>query len=387
METGFGYNDDDGEAPPGWFASLFAAPAKKKAQSRDHAERRRREEAALTARRVADAEAYIVSAPRVDPLLQQLAVAEQMVYQGCIHDAARHHACVNYAGGGLIKMSLAATTVTIVTLLHSFTIEVPTWTCSLCAQSVEVNPIDVGCFSASAIDGSMWFTRTFLEAAQNSLLVGGLSMKGEPFISTLCLKLTPSPAFSEVFHTNRLALPGSAPFSERQLAFSLNALQKVVHGPYDRLDSARQLCPAYPKSFFSGCPACAEDGFSQFDFVDGKPPIVVHSDACFKIWNYKSNAGTLRGHFRWFRSTVDDLVQKEESGLSPETASAPDGDGDLCERQFEALSERAKPGARIQASCCMGATCCAHGLTGRGSVAFARTGAAPLSHISTRPCR
>jgi hypothetical protein len=192
-------------------------------------------------------------------------------------------------------------------------------------------------------------------------------------------------AFSEVSNTNRLTLPGAAPFSARQLASSMRGFQKVLHGLHDRLDSARQLCLAYPKTLFCGCPACALDGFSPDELVDGKPPIVVSSDANFKLWIYKFNAGLRRGFFRWFRGEVDDLVQDEERGVQPPlpTAARGDADADLCDRQFEALNERAKAGSKIQASCCMGATCCAHGLCGRGSVVYARSGA----HLFPVICR
>jgi hypothetical protein len=180
-ELGSDGNDDAGDV--GVFASLFEKP---KSQSRDHAERRRREEAGLTARRSGDAAAYVASSQHSAPLFQQLAVAEQTVYQGCVHDAAHNHPCVKYAGGTLVKTAAVAA-VTVVTLLHSFTIDVPSWTCSLCAQCIEVNPVDVRCFYSSPIERSIWFPTSFLDAAQNALLVGGLSLQGKLQYSTLFL--------------------------------------------------------------------------------------------------------------------------------------------------------------------------------------------------------
>jgi hypothetical protein len=104
---------------------------------------------------------------------------------------------------------------------------------------------------------------------------------------------------------------------------------------------------------------------------------------------YRFNAGILEGFFSWFRQRPHARVQEAARGKATAAAAEADVeaaavDPGMCPAEYRALSEKERVGvmSKVQASACVGATCCEHGLVGRGSIVYANSGMLSALHLA-----
>lgn len=198
-----------------------------------------------------------------------------------------------------------------------------------------------------------------------------------------------------------VVLDGASSWSVAQLSTALSHYLATTVGKHDAVVSAREICqpasalllssetspastPApYPSNFFSACPSCALEGYSEAERVagpDGKPTLDhLGSDGNAKLFPYLRNAGdSLTGEHVMFMGEPQKVVSADEA--NPTAAPIPvDKDGDVCDKHYKALDERRRQTMRgkasIQAAACVGTTLCSHMCPGRGSLVVAKTGA------------